>query len=246
MARFISKNDRLYKKYVLYRRLFFIFGITGFISAVSAALFGFAIILLPLSIPSFVLLPLLVWLCYHYYNKAEIIKSGIDGEIECAKVLAELPDEYSVFCNTSISFRNRRSEIDFIVTGPTGVYVIEAKNINGVLSGNYSDNEWTQIKTLKNGNSVTKVIYSPVKQVRAQALALIGSLYEHGLKIPAVTAVYFANRKTELDLWNEKRDTPLFLKNRNGDRDIINMIVSGKASLSKNDLSLVNKILGKI
>jgi Nuclease-related domain len=54
------------------------------------------------------------------------IDQGRYGERVILKILKSLPDEYTVF--HSVQLPGRRSDIDFVVVGPTGIFAIEVKS----------------------------------------------------------------------------------------------------------------------
>lgn len=54
---------------------------------------------------------------------------GIKGEATVYSYLRHLPDHY--FTLNDVKLPNGRGNIDHIVLGPTGIFVIETKNING-------------------------------------------------------------------------------------------------------------------
>ena len=60
-----------------------------------------------------------------------------EGEERTAKVLtAELPDTWWIFCNKQlVTPRGRSYEIDFVVLGKHGVYIIEEKGLHGSIQG---------------------------------------------------------------------------------------------------------------
>jgi hypothetical protein len=53
---------------------------------------------------------------------------GLDGEYYVYKTLLELPDTYTIFRGLNL---NGKSDIDIVVTGPTGIYTIEVKSHKG-------------------------------------------------------------------------------------------------------------------
>ena len=79
--------------------------------------------LIALIILAIIVLPLLSII----RNKREIIASGKQGEESTAYLLNSLPDGYKLIRNAVISYEGKESEIDNIVVGATGVFVIETK-----------------------------------------------------------------------------------------------------------------------
>lgn len=60
---------------------------------------------------------------------AFMVNRGLTGETLIREVLLKLPDGYRVF--EDVMFEQARGNVDFIVTGPTGVYAIEVKSHRG-------------------------------------------------------------------------------------------------------------------
>ena len=59
-------------------------------------------------------------------------KSGLSGEKRVERNLsAKLNDEYSMYSDVLLKDKNRSGNIDHIVVGPTGIFVIETKNNEG-------------------------------------------------------------------------------------------------------------------
>lgn len=64
-------------------------------------------------------------------------KSGLNGERRVIKNLSDkLNNEYSIFNNVLLKDTKRRGDVDHIIVGPTGIFVIETKNNQGVVSFN--------------------------------------------------------------------------------------------------------------
>ncbi len=64
-----------------------------------------------------------------FNRKTDAYAGGIGGENLIARKLKSLPEEYSVFHGLSLQ---PRSDIDFVVVGPTGVFAIEVKRRSGL------------------------------------------------------------------------------------------------------------------
>lgn len=101
---------------------------------------------------------------------------GVDGEQSAVKVLQELPDSYSIINNFRKDFYRpiysrqtddyiRSIQIDHIVIGPTGIFIIETKN-------------WS-LRSVKNPD-----YFSPVKQLKRLNLGLfviLNNVIENGV-----------------------------------------------------------------
>lgn len=71
------------------------------------------------------------WLVSYLKYRAVRFKKGISGENEILQELNLLSPEYKVFKN--IKFEGLYGNIDFVVVGPTGIYLIESKKVSGLI-----------------------------------------------------------------------------------------------------------------
>lgn len=94
-------------------------------------------------------------------------RKGAVGEALVAQVLSELPADFVVVNDVSKRFGN----IDHVVIGPTGVYVIDTKNWTGSVKAD------GQGELLWNGKALSK---PPIK-------ALLGSVMDFQSKLKALT-----------------------------------------------------------
>ncbi|MGB8647862.1 MAG: NERD domain-containing protein [Anaerolineae bacterium] len=86
------------------------------------------------------------------------------GEILVCQHLAQtLPDSYLILSNVTIPDANGNLELDAVVLGLAGVYVIEVKDWAGRIEGRFVDRDWKQ-----NGRTV----HNPCRQVSRAAKVL--------------------------------------------------------------------------
>lgn len=71
---------------------------------------------------------------YAYRNRitSDNYLQGQEGEKEVLIELSKLSENYAVFCD--VKLRNKNHNIDFVVTGPTGIFAIEVKSHKGNIS----------------------------------------------------------------------------------------------------------------
>jgi NIMA (never in mitosis gene a)-related kinase len=102
----------------------------------------------------------------------------------------------------------KRVDIDHVVVGSNGVFVIETQNNNGAIS--CSRDSWSQWKTGKKGGGYRGKLGSPSKQAKRNA-SLLGSLIGRRLhtRLFVNPFVVFANEKAALNL---KKPTVSVLK----------------------------------
>ena len=92
-------------------------------------------------------------------------KSGISGEESVIDQLKGLPDSFYLLNDVKVGFGN----IDHIVIGDNGIFVIETKNFEGEITCN--GDIWTQYKySWKRDDAIE--IKSPSKQVKRNAVKL--------------------------------------------------------------------------
>ncbi|MEM4704061.1 MAG: nuclease-related domain-containing protein [Candidatus Bathyarchaeia archaeon] len=101
---------------------------------------------------------------------------GAEGEETVAKHLSLLGDPYQVIHDVVLP--NMRGNIDHIVLGPNGVFVIETKNNNGFITCN--GDSWLQRKVGQQGTPYFGKIGCPSKQAKRYASSL-GTLSETSL-----------------------------------------------------------------
>ncbi len=71
-------------------------------------------------------------------------RSGLTGEQTVVKNLSEkLSNAYSLFNDVLLKDGKRTGNVDHIIVGPTGIFVIETKNNKGTVT--YDGNRWTGI-----------------------------------------------------------------------------------------------------
>lgn len=93
------------------------------------------------------------------------IEGGRRGEQKMADLLAEqLADDHVILNDLELRIAHERGQIDHLVIGPTGLYVIESKFWAGRLSGDVGDAQWTQRKSY----GATRSVKSPVHQCERQ------------------------------------------------------------------------------
>lgn len=104
-------------------------------------------------------------------NQLSRIQKGDHGELQCCARLKQLPDTYYIFSDLEVPYQGGVVQIDNIVVGPNGIFVIEVKNYSGYIAG-YADLPfWTQY-TEYNGFWKSIEIKNFVKQNWRHAMAL--------------------------------------------------------------------------
>ncbi|WP_457554865.1 nuclease-related domain-containing protein [Candidatus Pyrohabitans sp.] len=93
--------------------------------------------------------------------------SGVKGEREVAKSLSGLDDRFLVVNNYPLG---KRGDIDHVVLGPKGLFVIETKNLRGTVS--FRNGVFEYIKQGRGGGTYRGTASDPVAQVQRNAARL--------------------------------------------------------------------------
>ncbi len=135
------------------------------------------------------------------HKKAIILKAGAKGEETTLKLLKGLPSNCSVMWDIKVSSKSSTAQIDYLIISPYKIFILEAKNISGVLSGKSSDNNLTQYKE-RSGE--TKKPYNPLLQVTKHGQVVKSILAEQDINCPVEYGVYFSNKnlKNQVDWGN--------------------------------------------
>lgn len=167
-----------------------------------------------------------------------ILKSGVDGEKRVTKVLSRLPDNYTVVHNVIVDYDGQMNELDFVVVGHNGVFVIENKNNSGTIKGDARYPELSQSKKFRR-----KMFRNPVKQVGIQVYRLKGLFNILGINQWIQPVVYFSNPEARVKINN--CSIPIFTASDRKCNDIVNFIITYR---SKNNISEIDekKIISSI
>lgn len=247
MARIIRKSNALREKHALYLKITVICYLISFTCFIVEA----ACIMLSLSIGVFsFILPagfvLFGGIGGVMIEKTKSVKAGFKGEEELAKIAAKFPEEYVGFLNTTISFEDRVCETDLIVVGPTGVFIIENKNLNGEIEGCYDQKYWTQHKVGRGGTPYSRDFYSPTRQVGNHVFALAGLLKNRGAGVFVEGLVYMSNPDAEVSLTGTPGRYPVFIASDGGEYKLTRHIIHNQRTISAENLKKICRILNEL
>lgn len=186
---------------------------------------------------SFILLVTYGTRWYQDKQNADILRSGVDGEKHTLRILAVLPDTYTAVPNAHVRYRGKQSEMDLVVMGPNGIFIVETKNHRGRITGGEEDQKWIQVKTSRGGNTYQKEFYNPVKQVSTHVHNLAGFLREQENDIWVQGIVYFANPETHVNFVPEHGGVPVFVASEGGSEELARYI-RGYADSTRRPLSM--------
>jgi len=130
---------------------------------------------------------------YFYLKKYRIYKGGWEGEKQVAKLLnSKLSDDYYLINELKIG---KGGDLDHIVIGPNGIFVIETKNWSGKIT--CQSDEWQRQDRHKFNNSPSRQVKNNTNKIR-RLLEAQSSLRNHGVWIEGI--VVFTNHNIELQL----------------------------------------------
>jgi hypothetical protein len=126
---------------------------------------------------------------FGFYRLYRNYQQGFEGEKQVTEVLSStLSDDYFLINDVQL-VAGKRSNIDHIVLGPTGIFVLETKNHSG--------------KIVCYGDRWTGIGQNPFTQARVNASRVYKVIKASGIfesKLPWIQAVVvFANKKIVLD-----------------------------------------------
>lgn len=153
----------------------------------------------------FHLLPMVIfgWPAAMFFSRYSSYKSGLTGENKALIDLEQLPNDYHLFNNLLITDGDRKRELDLVIVGPTGLFVVEVKNHNGKIKGAVEDKQWIQHKVGRRGTPYSSKMYNPLKQLGGQIFSLSQLMKNMDVNVWIEGIVYFTNKDVRLDISGE-------------------------------------------
>ncbi|MEF9969731.1 MAG: nuclease-related domain-containing protein [Ruthenibacterium sp.] len=135
-----------------------------------------------------------------FHRTAKSLHSGLRGEKQTAALLRQkLPANFYVVANPLLSIHGQRVELDAVVIGTNGVWLVETKNFAGALSGTKTDAFWTQTRLEKGGKTLTKQVRNPLLQSERQ-VRLVTQWLASAMQVRVSGCVYFVNSYVRVGL----------------------------------------------
>jgi len=172
MARILTDESTLTKKRRSLSRESNILKIIGILEALLAALLligGIAALILKGTYGVLIIGAVAAFLAVGHIvkireNRQEhgFVSAGLRGEVEVTGVLKEtLDDETYILNDVLIRHGWHSAQIDHLVVGPNGIFVIETKNWRGTITGDENEPKWRQVK-----NSAKEPVHvsNPIRQ----------------------------------------------------------------------------------
>lgn len=240
----IAKNTRSFCKAVFVSIM--IYGAIIIVSII-ADIFSIAFMPLTMFFGFVLLIVVFVYLGANIskHDNTDILVSGMYGERIATKVLATLPEGYTVFQDVIVTYDNKKSEIDNIVVGRSGVFIVEVKNHNSHIKGDLKDIYWTQHKVGRGGTPYTDQMYNPVKQVGSQIYCLANYLRQNGVNTYIDGMVYFANKTCLVSLTGNSDISIYSSADRDEDR-LCRRILSGNRNLDLRSINHICKLISQL
>ena len=235
MAQVVRKDCALteeYKRSGRLQDLGYILLVIGVPTTFAVLVFGFSWLLMLLTVPCIVVGIVFVSV---FDKNTSIVASGVEGEDKLRKTIERLPETFIGYQNVHVFYNGEQSELDMVVIGLTGIFVIEVKNHNGTIVGNLDDRNWVQHKVGRNGTPYSKEMYSPIKQVGTHVYRLANYLRDRGVKCRVESIVYFANPEADLQLYGKSDKTAVFCERYNGGEALLDYILNRPETISKED-----------
>jgi hypothetical protein len=155
--------------------------------------------------PRALLLLFPLFFAFYFFRRYSGYKQGYEGENRVSKTLSSaLSDEYYLINDVTIS--NGYGNVDHVVLGPNGVFVIETKNYGGKIIC-YGD-EWSSEYTSKKSGNLKRFIHfelgSPSKQAKRNSMRIKRVIESSGIfkarRIWVEAIVVFANQNVDLNI----------------------------------------------
>ncbi|MGE8081446.1 nuclease-related domain-containing protein [Peribacillus loiseleuriae] len=138
-------------------------------------------------------------------NQEEILKSGLEGEKYTLDFLKDrLSADFVIFTNpVALNY-----EIDFIILGPSGLFIIENKHMRGTFSGNLNAKEWIREKIDDYGEVHKENTRNPYFQVCIHKKKLTRYLRDNNFSQEINEIVFFSD-EAEFNI-NHGTGKPIF------------------------------------
>jgi hypothetical protein len=139
---------------------------------------------------------------YENYKTTRNVSAGRRGELHISdKFEKGLDDDHYIINDIDLRFGRIKSQIDHMIIGPKGIFVIETKSWAGHLCGNETDNTWKQTKFDKQGKEIKIDLKNPIVQNKQHMETVELLLQAAGIEWPDVFSVVILTRRdTEFDI----------------------------------------------
>ncbi len=230
-------KNKAFLKTALAILLVILFAVTGIVLLFAVLLKKSTInIALPIILLVIALVLFAVFLVFR--KKFGILQSGVRGEEATLKILQKLPKGYTILTNPVILNRGITMELDFVVVGKNGVFIVETKNYRGIIKGKTSKQTWKQVRHGKNDKVYEKEISNPVKQSYRQGKRMLEMFKDFNITADVYPVVFFVDNRSELKIVDDANlDVEVF----NKEAHLLNFITNteGRHTVNSNVLSQI-------
>jgi len=184
-----------------------------------------------------ILIPLSYVLGLYAYRSYMGWSSGPTGEEKVLAELEKLSDGYVLIRNAVIP--PSRGDIDYILIGPNGIFVIESKNVGGVVE--CSGDRWYRYKVGRRGSKYDLEVGNPSRQVKRSAKTLKDFILKHG-------RIIFKGRVPHIWVYGILvfTNNNITLKLRNPTVDVLGVQELNEFILRRKDMSIDRKVVNRM
>lgn len=129
--------------------------------------------------------------------------AGVEGEVTALERLRTLPDDYVLFNRVKLpdgQLPNGWRELDFVVAGPTGLWIVEVKNTPGHVYVQPDARHWPLARRAGCGSRPNwNAVENPIPQARAQVDSLRRWLLQHGIAADPKPVVCLSHSEVAVD-----------------------------------------------
>lgn len=155
--------------------------------------------------------------------------AAMEGENIVSEVLSRLNGDYYELRGIILPFsRNQGTEIDHVLVGPEGVFVVETKRLTGCVVGKDEEKYWVQYV-----GRTRKEIFNPVWQNRYHERAVKGVLGSYGIEVPVLPVVVVVGGTVRVN-----SDMPVI-----ADKDLLDFVRKHPRMVNEQECRRIAKIL---
>ncbi len=163
-------------------------------------------------------------------------RSGLEGEriLRTHHLSSRLTDDYTAYYNLPVNGK-RGSDIDCVIVGPSGLFVLEVKHHHGLIF--YRNGIWARIKVGRRGTSYLGRLGDPSGQL-SRNIRRFKELLEqsHSQGVWLRGAIVFTNPRASLDVEGLRWVKAIAVKD-------LEQTITGRAVLSVSQIARINSRL---
>lgn len=129
--------------------------------------------------------------------------AGVEGEVTALARLKTLPDDFMLFNRVKLpdgQLPNGWRELDFVVAGPTGLWIVEVKNTPGHVYVQPDERHWPLARRAGCGSRPNwNAVENPIPQARAQVDSLRRWLLQQGIAAEPKPVVCLSHAEVAVD-----------------------------------------------